>query len=66
MLTFLYCLKLKIKVDKVVSHMYIDSKYRVKNKFASKFIQLVIITNLFPFEVTEKCQYCQLFALRET
>ena len=51
MLAFLYYLNLKIKVDTVASDIYLDSKYHVKCKFASKFIQLVTITTLFPFGV---------------
>ena len=52
------------KVDTIASHIYFGSKYHVhvKNKFASKMIQLVTITNLFLFEVV----HCQLCALRET
>ena len=56
---------MKIKVDTVVRHIYFGLKYHVKSKFASKFIQLVTITNLFPFEVVQKYQYCQLCVLRE-
>ena len=65
MLAFLYYLNLKIKVDTVVIHVYFDSKYDVKCKFASTFIQLVTIINLFLFEVVQKCQHCQLCVLRE-
>ena len=56
MLAFLYCLKLKIKVDTVVGYIYFDSKYHAKRKFVSKFIQLVTITNLFPLEILQKFQ----------
>ena len=45
MLAFFYYLNLKIKVDTVLCHTYFESKLRVKYKFASKFIQLVIISN---------------------
>ena len=65
MLAFLYYLNLTIKVHTVVSDIYLDSKYHVKCKFASKFIQLVTITTLFPFGVVQKCQHCQLCVLRE-
>ena len=64
-LAFLYDLNLKIKVDTVVSQIYFDSKYHAKCKFASKFIQLVTITDLFPFEVVQRCQHCQLCPLPE-
>ena len=64
MLVLLYCLNLEIKVDTVVSHIYFDSNYHEKCEFASKFIQLVTITNLFPFEVVQKYQHCQLCALK--
>ena len=59
MLAFLYYFNLKIKVDTVVRHIYFDrkQKHRVKCKFTSKFIQLG--TNLFPFEVVQKCQHWQ-------
>ena len=66
MLTFLYYLISKIKVVTVVSNIYFDSKYHVKCKFASKFIQLVTITNLVSIEVVQRCQHCQLCVLRET
>ena len=59
MLAFLYCLKLKIKVDTVVGYIY--SKYHAKCKFVSKFIQLVTITNLFPLGIVQKCQHCALW-----
>ena len=64
MLAFLYYLNLKIKVDTVVSHIYFGSKYDVKCKFASTFIHLVTIANLFPLEIAERCQYYQLCVLR--
>ena len=63
MLAFLYCFNLKLKVDTVVCHIYFYSKCHVKSKFTSKFIQLA--TNLFPLEVLQKCQHCQLCVLRE-
>ena len=47
------------------SVIHFDSKYRIKYKFAPTFIQLVPNTNLFQFEVVQRCQYCQLCALRE-
>ena len=65
MLAFLYSLNLKIKVHTVVIYVYFDSKYDVKCKFASTFIQLVTIINLFLFEVVQKCQHYQLCVLRE-
>ena len=50
-----FCItKFKIKKDTVVGHIYFESKYNVKCKFTSKFIQLVTITYLFPFEVVQK------------
>ena len=41
---FVFYLNSKIKVDTVVRHIYLDSKYHLKCKFASTFIQLVIIS----------------------
>ena len=58
-------LKLEIKVDTVVIYVYCDSKYDAKCKFSLTFSQLVTITNLFLFEVEQKCQHCQLCVLRE-
>ena len=60
MLVLLCCLNLEIKVDTVVSRVYFDPNYHEKCEFVSKFIQLVIVTNLFPFEVVQKFQHCQL------
>ena len=62
MLAFLYYLNLRIKV-RTLHVTYFGSKYPVKYKFISKFIQLGTITNLFSFEVAQKCQ---LSALRES
>ena len=59
-LAFLYDLNLKIKVDTVVSHIYFGSKYLVKCQSALKFMQLVTIINLFPFEDIQKSQHFQL------
>ena len=59
MLTFLNKSDLKIKIDTVVSHIYFDTKVN-KCKRASKFVQLITITNLFPFEIVQKFQHCQL------
>ena len=56
MLAFLYYLHLKLEVDAVVTHVYFDPKWDVKFKFASTYIQLVAITNLF----AQKCQLCVL------
>ena len=58
MLAFLYCLILKIKLDTVVIYVYFDPKWDVKFKFASMFIQLVTITNLFPFKAEMKLTRC--------
>ena len=66
MLTHMYYLNLNIKVDTVISHTYFNSKYHVKCKFASRFIQLVTITKLFVFEIVQKSQHCQLCVLRKT
>ena len=65
LLAFLYYLHFNMKVDTVVSYTYPDSKYHVKGKFTLAFIQLATITNLFPLEVVQKCQHCQLCVLRE-
>ena len=62
---FWYYLNLEIKVDTIISYTYPDSRYHVKCKFASEFILLITITNLFPFKVVQKCQHCQLCVLRE-
>ena len=37
----------------------------MKYNFASKYSQLVTVTNLFPFEAIQRCQHCQLCELRE-
>ena len=66
MLVFLFYLNLKIKVDTIVSHIYFDSNYHAKCKIPSTFIQLVTITNLFAFEIVQKCQPCKLDVLRES
>ena len=42
-----------------------NSKHHDKCKFALKFIQLSTIFNLFPSEVVQRCQYCQLCVLLE-
>ena len=60
----LYYLNLKINVDTVVSQENFDSEYHIKCKFASKYIQPVTITNLFPFEVVQRCKNCQPGVLR--
>ena len=62
---FLYYLNLKTKVDKVISHIYLDSKYYDKCKFTLKFIQLVTNPNLFPLEVVQKCKHVNI-VLRKT
>ena len=66
MLAFLYYLNLKIKVDTVVRHIYFGSKHHVKWKFAPKFIHLITITNLLPFEVVQKYQFASYVYYRKT
>ena len=56
---------MKIEADTFFGHIYFDSKYHAKCKFALKCIQLVTITNLFPYEVVQKWQHCELCTLRE-
>ena len=66
MLAFLYYLNLKIKVDTVVCHIYFNSHQSVTsniNLHQSIYIQLVTVTNIF--EAIQRCQHCQLCALRE-
>ena len=60
MLAFLYCL-----LDVVISHINFISKHDDKYTFTVKFIQLLKIIKSFPLEVAQKCQHCQLYALRE-
>ena len=50
MLTFLYYLNRKIKVDRAICLIYFHSCH-VKYKFASKLIQLVTVVNLFPLNL---------------
>ena len=45
--------------------MYFDSKYHVKRRSASTFMQIITINYLFPFEVAQKCQKCVLYVVRE-
>ena len=47
---FLHLIKIVRSSPKSTMTQIIDSKYYVKYKFASKFIQLVTITDLFPFD----------------
>ena len=42
-----------------------NSKPHGKCQFALKLIQLSTISNLFPLEVVQKWQFCQLSALQE-
>ena len=65
MSVFLYCFNLEIQIDTVVSHIYYDSNYHDKCEFASKFIQLVTITNTFPFQVVQNSHHCQFCVLQE-
>ena len=40
--------------------------HNAKYKLELKFIHLETVLNLFPLEVPQKCQLCQLCVLRET
>ena len=66
MSAYLYYLDLEIKVDTVISHIFLDSKYLMKCKFESTFIQLGTFTNLITLEFVQKCQHIQLCVLGKT
>ena len=53
-------LKFENKIDKEINHFNLNSKHYVKRKSALKLNRLLTIYNLFPFEVVQKCQHCQL------
>ena len=59
MLTFLYCLNLKLKFDEEINYFNFNGKC----KFPLKLIWYLIVLNLFPLEVVQKCQSCQLCVL---
>ena len=48
-----------------ISHSNFNSKHDDKCKFTFTFIPLVTTCNLFPLEVVQKYQHCQLCVLRE-
>ena len=53
-------LKFENKQNTVFGHFNFNSKYHGQQKFAQNFLHLAAVSNLFPLEVAQKCQYCQL------
>ena len=65
MLTFLYCLIFENKLDKVASYINFKLIHHDRYEFEKTLIQLVADSNLFPLEVVQKWQRCQLCVLWE-
>ena len=57
--------KCETKLDKEINHFSFNSKHYKKCKFTLKLIGLLTVSNLFPLEVVQKCQHCQLCLLRD-
>ena len=53
--------KFENKSRAVISHIYFISMYHDQFQFVLQLFQLVIISNLFPLETTQKCQYIDNF-----
>ena len=51
-------LKFENKLETVVGHINFYSLQYDKCKSALKFIHLLLLFNLFPFEVVQKCPHC--------
>ena len=51
--------------DREIHHINKNSKHHDKCKFPLKLIRFLTVSNLFTFEVVQKCQCCQLCVLRE-
>ena len=65
MLAFLYCFSFENQIDIVVSHLNFNLKHHDKCKFVVELIRWCEGSNLFPLEVVQKCQHCQLCVLRK-
>ena len=52
-------------MDREICHFNYNSKHHDKCKLAVKLIRHLAVSNLFPLEFVQKCQYCQLCVLRE-
>ena len=58
-------LKFESKSIATIIHMNFISEHHDKCKLSGKFIQFLTNPNLFPLEIVQKWQYCQLCVLRE-
>ena len=60
-------LKFRNMLYREINQIYFNfnSKYHDKCIFVVKLISLANTSNLFPLEVVQKCQHCQLCVLRE-
>ena len=58
-------LKFENKLNATISHINIILKYHHKCKFAWTFIQFSTNSNIFPLEIVQKWQHCQLYVLRK-
>ena len=65
MLAFLYCFNFENEIVIAVNHLTFNLKHHDKCKFAVKWTPLVTTSNIFPLEVVQKCQHCQLCVLRK-
>ena len=57
--------KFENKLDIEINPFNFNSKHYDKCKFSLKLIGLLTVSNLFPLEVVQKYQHCQLCVLRE-
>ena len=56
-------LKFENKLDIEINPFNFNSKHYDKCQFSLKLIGLLTASNLFPLEVVQKCQHCQLCVL---
>ena len=58
-------LKFEDMLDRKVNHFNFNSKYQNKCKLALKLIRLSTVSNIFPLEIVQTSQRCQLCVLWE-
>ena len=62
MLAFFYCLNFQKMLENSVTSIFIQG---TMENVTLKQIKQLPVSNLFPLEVVQKCQHCQLCVLRE-